>query len=166
MSSSEPPIAGNDNSAKETSVTKPREGTCGSILDTDNVVTVDEEIAEDQDMEDSYVFVEADYHSYTDVESSVAEGSSSDCELSEREEEVDKDLKKEADKMEEQNGGVSRRFFKKTAEKKTSNVEGSGGKDNEEALPDIVKIEQRFVAEKARHARRVADNQVQDEREA
>ncbi|KAI4681930.1 hypothetical protein J4E81_009691 [Alternaria sp. BMP 2799] len=140
MSSSEPPIAGNDNSAKETSVTKPREGTCGSILDTDNVVTVDEEVAEDQEMEDSYVFVEADYHSYTDVESSVAEGSSSDCELSEREEEVDKDLKKEADKMEQQNGGVSRRFFKKTAEKKTSNVEGSGGKDNEEALPDIVNL--------------------------
>ncbi|KAI4638487.1 hypothetical protein J4E93_010041 [Alternaria ventricosa] len=140
MSSTENTVAGNEDRDKETSITKPNEGTRGGLLDTDDDITVDEELAEDQEMEDSYVFVEADYHSYSDVESSVPEGSSSDCELSEREEEGDPDPKHEADRMEEQNGGVRKGFVKKTADK-TSAAEGSGGKDNGEDLPDIVKEE-------------------------
>ncbi|KAI4620804.1 hypothetical protein J4E83_005165 [Alternaria metachromatica] len=140
MSSTEHTVANNDNQAKESTITKPSEGTCGSVLDTDNdVVTVDEQVAEDQEMEDSYVFVEADYHSYTDVESSVAEGSGSDCGLSEREEEGNADSKNDAEIMEEQNGGVRRGFVKKTTEKKTSGPERDGGKNDGIDLPDIVK---------------------------
>jgi len=142
MSFSEHPLASNDNSAKESAITKPIEGTRGGLIDTNNDVTVDEEVAEDQEMEDSYVFVEADYHSYTDVESSVAEGSNSDCGLSEREEKEDAKSKSDAGKMEEQNGGVRKGFVQKSAEKKTSGVEGSSGKDDWEDVPDIVKVSQ------------------------
>ncbi|KAI4684362.1 uncharacterized protein J4E84_006351 [Alternaria hordeiaustralica] len=140
MSSSEHPVASNDNSDKDCAILKPSEGTCGILPDTDkDVVTVDEEIAEDQEMEDSYVFVEADYHSYSDVASSVTEGSSSERELSEREEQEHAKSKSDADKMEEQNGGVRKGFVKGTAEKKSSTGEGSSGKDNGEDLPDFVK---------------------------
>ena len=152
MSSTEHHAASNDNRAKESTINKPSEGLCEFALDTDDHVTVDEELAEDQEMEDSYVFVEADYHSYTDVESSVAEGSSSDCELSEREEEGDVNSKSDAKKMEDQNGGVRKGFVKETAEKNTSNVEGSGGKDNGEDLPNIVKVSQNSIT-----THRVAD---------
>jgi len=145
MSSTEQPATSNDNSAEERAITKPSGGTCGSVLDTDNVVTVDEEVADDQEMEDSYVFVEADYHSYSDVGSSVAEGSSSDCGLSEREEEEDTESKSDANNMEEQNGGVRKGLVKETADKKTSNVEGSSGKDSLEDLPDIVKVSQNSI---------------------
>ncbi|KAI4917904.1 uncharacterized protein J4E92_008842 [Alternaria infectoria] len=138
MSSTEQDVGSNDNSDKDRAITKPSEGTYISLLNTDNDVTVDEELAEDQEMEDSYVFVEADYHSYSDVESSVAEGSSSSCELPEREEEKDPGSKSDSNKMEEQNGGVRRGFVKKTAEK-TPGAEGSDSKDDGIDLPDIVK---------------------------
>ncbi|KAI4656623.1 uncharacterized protein J4E78_006513 [Alternaria triticimaculans] len=183
----EHPPANNDNSAEESTITKPSEDTFRSLLNADNDVTVDEEIAEDQEMEDSWVFVEADYHSYSDVASSVAEGSSSSCELPEREEEEDAHSKSDADKLEAQNGGVRKGFDKEPTKKETSNGEGSSGKNDAEDLPDVVKllmrtdcvvtvptldlrdrfckIEQRIVAEKARHARRIADNRIQEERE-
>lgn len=74
-------MSSNDNHAKENTITKPSEGTCRVVLDTDFDFTLDEELAEDQELKDSYVFVDAGYHSYTDVESSVAEGLISDCEL-------------------------------------------------------------------------------------
>ncbi|KAI4925283.1 hypothetical protein J4E85_007161 [Alternaria conjuncta] len=141
MSSSKHPTASNDNSDKDRAIIKPSQGTCGILPDTDkDVVTVDEELAEDQEMEDSYVFVEADYHSYSDVASSVTEGSRSDCELSEREEEGDVDSKNGAHKTEAQNGGVKKGCVKKATEKKTSGVEGSGGNDNGEDLPHMVKL--------------------------
>ncbi|KAI4685735.1 uncharacterized protein J4E88_003570 [Alternaria novae-zelandiae] len=144
MSSTEQDVGSNDNSDKDRAIIKPSEGTCGILPDTD-IVTVDEEVAEDQEMEDSYVFVEADYHSYTDVESSVAEGSNSDCELSEREEKGDVNSKSEADRMEEQNGGVRKGFVKGAAEKKTSGTQGDGGKDDAEELPEIAKLRARTV---------------------
>jgi len=142
----EHPAATNNNSDKSRAIIKPSEGTCEILPDTNkDVITVDEEAAEDQEMEDSYVFVEADYHSYTDVESSVAEGSSSDCELSEREEEGDAHSKNEADRIEEQNGGVRKGFVQKVTKKENSNGEGSSGKDDAEDLPDIVKVSQNSI---------------------
>jgi len=144
MSSTEQDVGSNDNSDKDRAIIKPSDGTCGVLPDTD-IVTVDEEVAEDQEMEDSYVFVEADYHSYSDVESSVPEGSSSDCELSEREEKGDLDPKHEADQMEEQNGGVRKDFVKKVTKEKTSGGEGSSGKDDGEDLPEFVKVSQNSI---------------------
>jgi len=144
MSSTEQDVGSNDNSDKDRATIKPSEGTCGILPDTD-IVTVDEEIAEDQEMEDSYVFVEADYHSYTDVESSVTESSNSDCELSGREEKGDVDSKSKADRMEEQNGGVRKGFVKGTAKKKTSGTQGDGGRDDAEDLPEIVKVSQNSI---------------------
>ncbi|KAI4942793.1 hypothetical protein J4E91_009712 [Alternaria rosae] len=137
MNHAEHATSSNDNHAKENTIIKPSEGTLRVVLDTDFAVTLDEELAEDQELEDSYVFVDADYHSYTEVESFVAKGSSSDCELSEREEEEDSDSKSKADKMEEQNGGVRKGCVKKVT-KKTSNVEGSSGKDGGEDVSDSV----------------------------
>ena len=145
MSSSKHPAASNDNFAKESTITKPSKGTCGVVLPTDDEVTVDEEVAEDQEIEYSYVFVEADYHSYTDAESSVAEGSSSDCELSEREEEEDAESKSDSKKMEEQNGGVRKDFAGKVTKEQTSGGEGSSSNDDGEDLPEIVKVSQNSI---------------------
>ena len=142
MSPTDPAAHSNDARPEERAITKPSKETCGVVLPTDDDVTVDEELVEDQEMEDSYVFVEADYHSYTDVESSVTEGSSSECGLSEREEEGDVDCKNEADKMEEQKGGVRKGFVKGMTEKKTSGPERDGGKNDGIDLPDIVKVSQ------------------------
>ncbi|CAN9081110.1 unnamed protein product [Alternaria alternata] len=55
----------------------------------------DEDFLEDQELVDSYEFVEADYHSYTDVASSVSAGSSTDSELSDCEDKISEMSKNE-----------------------------------------------------------------------
>jgi hypothetical protein len=129
MSSTQHPAHGNDDRAKDSTTTKLSKLPCGVVLETDSNVAVDEELIEDQELEESYIFVDADYHSYADVESSVAGGSSTDCELSEREDEVKVDPKSKADKTEHRNGGVKKGCVKKTMKKETSTVESSIGKD-------------------------------------
>jgi hypothetical protein len=129
MSSTQHPAHGNDDRAKDSTTTNPSKVPCGVVLETDFTVAVDQELIEDQELEESYIFVDADYHSYTDVESSVAGGSSTDCELSERGDEVEVDSKRKADKMEHQNGGVKMVCVKKTMKKETSTVNSSIGKD-------------------------------------
>jgi hypothetical protein len=104
---------------RDSSITKLTKPSCGVVLENDfNAIEdenfiEDEEFIEDQELVDSYEFAEADYHSYTDVASSATASShTTDCELSEREDErvvasKDHGIKKNDDGDESKNECIS-----------------------------------------------------------
>ena len=58
------------------------------MLGNDSTTVEDENIVEDQELINSYEFVEVDYNSYSDVASTITAGSYTNSEFSEREEEL------------------------------------------------------------------------------
>jgi hypothetical protein len=137
--------------ARNSSITKLTKRSCGVVLEN-NSNTIedenrieDEEIIEDQEFINRYEFAEADYHSYTDVASSATVSShTTDCELSEREDEKvvaskDKRIKKNEDGDEsKKEGGIE------TRDNVAAIIEDSDGKGVRNEVVENVKASHLF----------------------
>ncbi|RYO65882.1 hypothetical protein AA0116_g2824 [Alternaria tenuissima] len=75
----------NDSHKERNSITELPKSSCKDVLGENSTGIEDEDFLEDQELVDSYEF---DYHSYTDVVSSVSAGSLTDSELSDYEDEI------------------------------------------------------------------------------
>jgi hypothetical protein len=82
MSSTKHLVESNSGHSEPGNTTKPTSQPRGAAPENDSENIVDEEL------DDSYEFVEADYHSYSDVASSVTTASCTDSEFSQREDEI------------------------------------------------------------------------------
>ncbi|KAG9189104.1 hypothetical protein G6011_05972 [Alternaria panax] len=110
----------NDSYDEKNNITELTRVSRKNALNDDYTSVEYEDVLEYQELVDGYEFVEADYHSYTDVASSVSAGSSTNGEVSGREDETsevseNEFVKKEDLHVEAKKGGAMGVMNKETA---------------------------------------------------